>query len=314
MSITDVALAHAARVLATTTAPGRVPPKMLGGRTANALGLQVGRILAARIGRRLRPRPRSDFPADLAALERDGVCAVRDFLPADAFRAVRAEYARAFDRKAHYPYFPMPSGSTLVEEISLDPQLVAKDFPALWQHLCCNARLLDLVRSATRRPIRVAPVLKPQCVRTLPGSEVDSETLLHEDYYRYLLKAWLFLDDVDEQNAPFVYAPGTHRLSLAKLLHEYTASLVLNGSPRVPEMIRELMDVRERPILAPANTLVVACTSGFHRRSAWKSAGQRRAIHIDFRYLESWYNVLDVPRWLRAAQALQARAEAPWMH
>jgi hypothetical protein len=302
MSIADVALQHAARVLAATTAPGRVPPKMLGGRTANAFGLQIGRILAARIGRRLRRRPRTDFPADLAALERDGVCVLRDFLPVDAFRAVRGEYVRAFDQRSRYPYFPIPSGTTLLEEISLDPQLIAKEFPALWQHLCCNARLLALVRSATRRPIHVAPVLKPQSVRPIPSAEIDTENLLHEDYYRYMLKAWLFLDDVDEKNAPFVYVPGSHRVSLAKLLHEYTASLVLNGSPRVPDTIRQLMEVQERPILAPANTLVVACTSGFHRRSEWAGQGQRRAIHIDFRYLESWYNVLDVPRWLQAAR------------
>ena len=48
-------------------------------------------------------------------------------------------------------------------------------------------------------------------------------------------KMWLYLDDVYEKNAPLVYVPGSHKLSVERLRQDYRESRARNGSRRIDE-------------------------------------------------------------------------------
>ena len=90
------------------------------------------------------------------------------------------------------------------------------------------------------------------------------------------MKAWLFLTDVAEDAGPFVYVPGSHRLTPGRLAWEREMSikaatapdrLTRRGSFRIPEAaLAEIGLPPPRAFPVPANTLVVADTFGFHAR------------------------------------------------
>ena len=90
------------------------------------------------------------------------------------------------------------------------------------------------------------------------------------------MKAWLFLTDVAEDEGPFVYVPGSHRMSPARLGWEQERSvrassgldrLSSRGSLRISsDELDHLGLPAPRAFAVPANTLVVADTSGFHAR------------------------------------------------
>ena len=77
---------------------------------------------------------------------------------------------------------------------------------------------------------------------------------------------------------PFVYVPGSHRLTPQRLAWERRMSIAASRTPRDnehrlvraidPAALAELGLPPPRAIAVPANTLVVADTFGFHARGA----------------------------------------------
>jgi len=97
------------------------------------------------------------------------------------------------------------------------------------------------------------------------------------DTFHPTAKAWLFLTDVAEEDGPFVYVPGSHRLTQARLDWEQRMSVAVSagagdgntrhGSFRISvDMIEQLGLPPPMKLPVPANTLVVADTFGFHAR------------------------------------------------
>ncbi|MNP39733.1 Phytanoyl-CoA dioxygenase (PhyH) [compost metagenome] len=125
------------------------------------------------------------------------------------------------------------------------------------------------------------------------SADQDPQTRLHADTFHPTAKAWLFLDDVEEDQGPFSYVPGSHRLTPERLAWEYRQSL---DAARSPEQMHREGSLRiDEPQLAalglppprrfavPANTLVVADTSGFHARCASHKASHRVEIYASLR-------------------------------
>ena len=111
----------------------------------------------------------------------------------------------------------------------------------------------------------------------------DPQTDLHTDTFHPTVKAWLFLTDVAPDAMPFVYVPGSHRLTPQRLDWERRMSIAASqpGSGPAggaaatgwcarsrPRQLAELGLPPPRAIAVPANTLVVADTFGFHARGA----------------------------------------------
>jgi hypothetical protein len=122
------------------------------------------------------------------------------------------------------------------------------------------------------------PTFAVQSIISAPASvEHDPQTVFHSDTFHPTAKAWLFLCDVSEGAGPVCYVPGSHRLTPVRLAWEREQSLAAGRS--VDRMHSEgsfRIDVAGLSALGlpapvrftmPANTLVIADTSGFHARA-----------------------------------------------
>lgn len=243
---------------------------LIGSRRLNARGLHAMRVkLAYRLAERRRRRLAHLLdPADRAAFDRDGFLLKRDFLSAEAFAALRDQ---VFGHAA--PAREMVQGDTTTRRIALDPAFLAA---------VPEARLL-LRHPLWRGGIRYAGSFDAEpltYVQTILARRYDAapdpQTDLHADTFHPTVKAWLFLTDVAEEDGPFRYVPGSHRLTAGRLAFERATSLVApggidhlsaRGSFRVADDALDtigLPPARSFPV--SANTLVIADTFGFHAR------------------------------------------------
>jgi hypothetical protein len=116
----------------------------------------------------------------------------------------------------------------------------------------------------------------------------DPQKVLHSDTFHPTVKAWFFLEEVPPEKGPFTYVPGSHRLDMARLRWEYRRSCVAaslrdgyseKGSFRVEEAeLPGLGLPPPRAFAVPANTLVVADTSGMHCRGQALPGARRLEI------------------------------------
>ena len=120
-----------------------------------------------------------------------------------------------------------------------------------------------------------------------------------------MVKAFFYLNDVDEDNAPYPYARGSHKVDAARLRYEYEYSLAYvrarsasyARSTSQLEMDRELSVLAEsymtrigaktESLVGKANTLIVSNNIGFHKRGEMRSGRPRITVNIDYKYLES---------------------------
>lgn len=244
---------------------------VLGDQRLNEKGLHVWRI---RLANKLADRRRAKLaerlhPADRAQFAENGFILKRNFLPDDQFRALVAEI-----ETTEAPVREMKQGDAITRRIALDPALL-KRMPATEKAVNGEA-FQNLVRYVATYDAE--PIVYVQSVfAQVDKSAVDPQTSVHADTFHPTMKAWLFLHDVEEDLGPFVYVPGSHRPTPRRLAWERRMSvkasrldrLSARGSFRVSAA--DLKAMRLPPpqkFAVPANTLVVADTSGFHARGA----------------------------------------------
>src|SRR5262249_30240913 len=150
-----------------------------------------------------------------------------------------------------------------------------------------NAEWRGLIRYVGSRD--AAPIVFVQSIlRHACEGPDDPQTLLHADTFHPTVKAWFFLTDVAQDGGPFVYVPGSHRLTPARLAWERRFGALPRRSPNAE--IRQgsfrigAGDLAEfglpppRVFAVPANTLVVADTFGFHARGPSLDPSLRVAV------------------------------------
>lgn len=259
---------------------------VIGSRWLNERGLHTARVRVAcrlaaarrrRLGRLIAPEDRQRF-------DRDGFIVKHDFLPPDLFAELVGQI-----RGLRAPAREMVEGDTVTRHIALDPA-VLKRVPAARKllHLPEYRNLISYAGSSAAAPMVYIQTVLSHVV-TGPS---DPQRDLHTDTFHPTVKAWLFLTDVEPGAMPFVYVPGSHRLTPERLAWErdmaVAASRRGDESYRQPETrlvraiapdtLSELGLPPPREISAPANTLVVADTFGFHARGASAAATSRVEI------------------------------------
>jgi hypothetical protein len=242
---------------------------VIGSPTLNRLGLHAARVRLAHAMAKGRRRRLAGLVSreDAAAFGRDGFVVKPDFLPGDAFERLRLQ---AFAYRG--PARDMLQGDAVTRRIPLDGDALAQtpDACALLE----DPRWLGLIGYVGSFRLRPVSYIQTIFARIRP-SEPDPQTFLHADTFHSTVKAWLFLTDVTEDDGPFVYAPGSHRLTPRRLEWERRKSieaagadfLTSRGSFRVtPQDLQEMGLPPPRAFAVAANTLVVADTGGFHAR------------------------------------------------
>ena len=243
---------------------------VLGSRRLNRLGLHGWRLRAAHgLAGWRRKRLARLLPAEQrSAFDRDGFVVVEDLLPPAEFDALRSElFAMALDSREQQ------QGDTITRRVPIGPEL-RRRLPTLDRLLDSPEwkGLMAYVASTRSEPLYY--------VQTIFGGfangPADPQLDLHADTFHPSLKAWFFLTDVRETDRPLTYVAGSHRLTPERLEWEMKKSLSImasgdrlsqRGSLRVsPAELDDLGLPQPTRFCVPANTLIVADTSGFHAR------------------------------------------------
>ena len=256
---------------------------IIGNAALNRRGLHIARrTVAARLGTRRRRALAGLVPtADRAAFERDGFVVKPGFLDPAVFEAFRSEIMglRADAREALI-------GDTLTRLIPLDGPVLRR-LPVV-RSVLEGSDYLGLhayVGSFRRRPHLYVQTVFSQHA---PGAEPDIQSFYHTDTFHPTVKSWFFLQDVEGHAAPFTYVRGSHRATKRRLAWERRTSisardaddrLTAEGSFRISEPeIQQLGYPAPEKMPVAANTLIVADTSGIHRRSTTTVQSARVSI------------------------------------
>lgn len=244
---------------------------ILGSPGLNRRGLHVGRLkLAHKLAWSRRRRLAAAVPAEWREqFDREGFVEVRHFLPAESFERLRNTLFEAeLDSREQQ------QGDTITRRTAIGPALLAR-VPELRGLLADRSwrSLLAYVASTRAKPLYYIQTVLSGAA---PGGP-DPQLELHADTFHPSLKAWLFLTDVTDNQAPLTFVPGSHRLTPERLAWEKARSVSIAASDRLsqrgslrvaPEELPALNLPQPRRFAVPANTLVVIDTCGFHARGS----------------------------------------------
>lgn len=256
---------------------------IIGSPRLNRMGLHRARVaLAARMAARRRAALSPLVPAgDRAQFEAQGYVVKPGYLAPEVFAAVTAEVFGQ-DLPAH----EMRQGQTVTRMIPLSEgtrALLPRTVAAV------RDRRLDLLTGYVAGRSG-APIHFVQTVIAEPHrGPADPQTELHSDTFHATAKFWLFLRDVGEEDGPFLYVPGSHRLTAERLDWEHAQSLTAAGDPRAhhrfgsfrlrTDGLAALGLPQPVRMAVKANTLVVADTYGFHARTPSPRPTVRVELH-----------------------------------
>jgi hypothetical protein len=285
---------------------------VIGSHLANKLGLQVARTC---LDHALWTARRAEVPDAIRAaydtVTRDGVVVIPDFLPEETFAQLRAEYDASREGPLRGKYSVDRFGDNLASE-----QLCLTDWPEHFPVACGALRdspvLLGLASAIARRRMSFRPHMMAQYIHTpdatREGVDFNEAQYLHSDRHYPFVKAFFYLVDVDEENAPYTFVPGSHAVDLPRLKYEYELSLRISKDrerfnrrsdrdattaalhEQVYEVATALMrerGLREVPMTGRANTLILSNNIGLHRRGDYRGNRPRISINLDYKYLES---------------------------
>ncbi|MGR8934883.1 MAG: phytanoyl-CoA dioxygenase family protein [Gammaproteobacteria bacterium] len=243
---------------------------VIGNPTLNKMGLHMlRRLLADKMAHyRRRKLAASMTEWDLECFAKYGYFIRRQALPEVEFNGLLEEIKNL--REAGWE---MRQGRTITRRISLDDDVLAT-------HPYCRQVVKDenitrLIEYAAS--YRGSVTFELQSVIVDPDrNDTDPQTVFHADTFHPTAKAWLFLHDVHDDEGPFAYVPGSHILTPERLAWEKQKSITASqsteqmhreGSFRISaEEMQSLGLAPPIRFTVPANTLVVADTSGFHAR------------------------------------------------
>lgn len=243
---------------------------LLGNSKLNQLGLHRFRVqLAANMAARRRAKlSKLIHPTDVESFRNNGFILRENFLAADEFEQLKKElFTTPLETRETL------QGDTVTRRMALDAKSL--NILPITQKLLHSdewKNLLNYVASFKVQPICYLQVIFSHVRK----AKADPQTNLHSDTFHSSAKAWLFLEDVADDEGPFVYVPGSHHLNPERLNWEQqksetmtakTDAMTRRGSFRVSEEeVLQLGYAKAKSFSVKANTLVIADTYGFHAR------------------------------------------------
>ncbi|MDQ3019433.1 MAG: phytanoyl-CoA dioxygenase family protein [Bacteroidota bacterium] len=284
----------------------KTPGMFSGGLLSNLLGFQVIRTLYLSIWR-LRPKKAGkEIQEYIDILERDGILVIPDFFPEDQFAEIRSEFEKIYADWSPSDFDPskftkrqkdFPEYFQSIAENRVSPQT-----EAFTNYFVNNKLIEEITSSVVHRKNRLIPhsnfeFLQRRSLDKENIGELHSAGLPHADVSYPTIKVFLYMNDIDESNAAYVYAKKSHKLTLKRLLFEYKVSVRYAKTKNESDTAiteKEFADLGYIPksICGKANTLLISNNMGFHNRGDFKSLKPRQIAMLDFRPLESWRNTL----------------------
>jgi len=272
----------AAAVLSSDKNLGSNP--ILGSQRLNRMGLHRWRVAQAhaaseRRRQQLAPRVREDERAQFA---QNGFVVRENALPAE-LHAKLVEELETIPRQA----WEMRQGHA-VTRLMPPPGKDDGSAAAAVRRFLISPEIRALVGYVAGRTGGFNPVVQTIANRPDPDNP-DPQNTLHSDTFHPTAKFWLFMHDVGPDEGPFSYVIGSHRLTPERLEWEYQQSIIAtsagnahhaSGSFRATEAEMAGFGYGELITLpVKGNTLVVADTYGFHRRTPTDRPTVRTEVH-----------------------------------
>lgn len=229
---------------------------------------------------------------DREAYRQQGYVRLDNFLTESDWQQLARELS---DLKTHAIEMHQPPATT--RRFNLD-DATCTPLPVL-HGLIRNRRLLWSLRYVAGywgTPITAIQVIHTDAAQT--EGQYDPQTEWHTDTFHSTAKAWFFVHPVQAHEGPLSYLPGSHRRTPQRLEWEYEQSqraaqhpnlLHSRGSFRLSsEDLAELG--YPAPILGTTrgNTLMVADTSGVHRRTPSQQPSVRVEVYFSLRRNPFW--------------------------
>ncbi|HMQ67444.1 MAG TPA: hypothetical protein PKA90_00360 [Ignavibacteria bacterium] len=279
------------------------PPLYSGGVLSNILGLHIIRTLYLNIWRMKPKKVRDEIKSYVETLDRDGILIIPDFFPEDVFKQIKKEFDESYSDWSPFDYneeelskrqkdFP-EYFKTIAEKI------ITPKTPAFTKYFVNNETINEITTAVVHRKNRLTPhhhfwYLQRRTLENEKASYTHSAAYPHADVPYPTVKVFLYLNDVDESNAAYIYAKGSHKMTLQRLLFEYKLSVRYAKTKNdivTDEDIAKLGYYPEH-ICGKANTLFISNNMGYHNRGDFKTLEPRLTAQLDYRHLETWRNTL----------------------
>ncbi len=261
---------------------------VIGSHFLNRCGLHVARVWVAWALFRMRLGLLSLLVGkeDRKAFLKEGLIVKKDFLPPELFAELRSQL-----RGYEGDQMEQVEGATRCCRVVLDSGKM-EAIPAFGKMVRFKGwnRLIRYTSSWNRLPFIIFEDLELMGGNDQP----DPQMAMHRDTFQPCMKAWLYLDDVEKGQAPYVYVPGSHRLTRRRLAWEYRQSIRASdrswerpwdGSFRISDdELREVAQREPMEMIVPGNTLVIGNVFGFHRRGDASKPGRRMTLFMNSRY------------------------------
>lgn len=279
------------------------PPLYSGGVVANVLGLHILRTVYLNIWRLKPKKVRKEIRHYVDTLEKDGILIIPDFFPKDQFEKIRKEFDETYSgwspfeikeeefskRQKDFPeYF-----HTIAEKIT------SPKTPAFTEYFVNNPLIDEITSAVVHRKNRLTPhyhfwYLQRRTLENEKANYLHSAAYPHADVPYPTIKVFLYLNDVDESNAAYIYAKGSHKLTLKRLLFEYKLSVRYAKTKNDIVTNEDIAKLGYFPesICGKANTLFISNNMGYHNRGEFKTLDPRQTAQLDYRHLETWRNTL----------------------
>ncbi len=279
------------------------PPLYSGGVIANTLGLHVFRTLFLNIWRMKPKKVRKEISGYVKTLDRDGIVVIPDFFPKEQFEAIKKEFDETYagwspfelnkedfsKRQNDFPeYFE-----------SIAEKITSPRTPAFSEFFVNNSLITEITSAVVHRKNRLTPYfhfwyLQRRNLENQNAGHLHSAAFPHADVPYPTIKVFLYLNDVDETNAAYIYAKGSHKMTLKRLLFDYKLSVRYAKTKNDVVTDEDIAKIGYHPesICGKANTLFISNNMGYHNRGDFKTLEPRLTAQLDFRHLETWRNSL----------------------
>jgi ectoine hydroxylase-related dioxygenase (phytanoyl-CoA dioxygenase family) len=133
-----------------------------------------------------------------------------------------------------------------------------------WLALCSSRRLIDIASTYLQMWPKLEHLDMWYSLPVGAGGERRASQLWHRDYDdRHLLKAFLYLADVDAETGPFEYVPGSQPGGRYAGIHPWAPMTI--GRISEKELDKHVPAEEVRTFTAPKGTIIFCNTSGLHR-------------------------------------------------
>lgn len=248
----------------------------------NRLGLQVARTLGASARfHATRWTVAPEVAPAVACLRRDGYAVVEGLFEPDALDELAAVAARV-DADPDLPHDDNAQGANRLR-VTWRADLSDADRQVL-DRFFLHPTVRALGEAAER--LALDPGAGRCTVQNLvqESGEPDLEAQLHSDTFHPTHKIWLYLTDVEPDDGPLLYYPGSHRLSVPSLRGTYADSVGDNvGARRIDPDEVAARHLEPAVLTCRRGTVVIANTIGYHGRVQGRPPGERLVLHIELR-------------------------------